>query len=298
MPEALGNSHEQRRALWLLSVPVVAFGCGWPINKVALQDATPLWFAAGRIILSTITAFALVLLLRQWRRPAYRDLPIIFSIGLLQFAVYFALTNVAMHYLTAGSSVVLANTTTLWLVPMALAIGEPIPPLRWLGVGAGVAGIVTLANPWSLDWQEPGVALGLGFTLLAALSWAVAILHARRHRWEMQPLQALPWQMAVGSVALIALAAAADPAGHVGFSVKALGGIFYVGVLAGPVSSWAALIVARDLPTVVTSLGFLGIPALGLVISTVALGEPMSWALAIGAGLIGVGVALATVARA
>jgi drug/metabolite transporter (DMT)-like permease len=52
------------------------------------------------------------------------------------------------------------------------------------------------------------------------------------------------------------------------------------------------------LPTVVSSLGFLGIPALGLVISTLALGEPMSWPLAIGAVLIGAGVALATVARA
>ncbi len=41
----------QRRALLMLTVPVVLFGSAWPINKIALQHATPLWFAAGRVVL-------------------------------------------------------------------------------------------------------------------------------------------------------------------------------------------------------------------------------------------------------
>ena len=287
----------QRRALLLLAVPVVLFGVAWPVNKVALAGFPPLWFAAGRSVLGTAVAAAMLLALRQWRLPSRRDIPIIVSVGLLQLALFFAFTNLALSFLPAGRSVVLANTTTLWLVPLALIAGEPIPPLRWAGAAAGVAGILVLANPWSLDWNDPGIALGHGFLLLAALGWAVAIFHARHHRWELSPLQVLPWQMLMAALVLVPLAFLGNPLPQIEPSFRVWGGLFYIGVIAGPLASWAAVIVARDLPTIASSVGFLGIPALGLVLSTAFLGESLTWSLALGALLIGAGVIAATARR-
>jgi len=289
---------QQRRALFLLAVPVLLFGSGWPVNKLALAGTSPLWFATGRVILSALVSFALVVMMRQFRWPKRPDLAIILSVGLLQLGLFFALTNEGLSLVPAGRSAVLSSTTTLWLVPLALLAGEPIPKLRWGGVALGLAGIVVLANPWSLDWRAPGVALGHGFLLLAALSWSVAIFHTRHHSWRLTPLQVLPWQMLVASLFLLGLAALFDPGGRLAPSIVTLGGLFYVGAIAGPLATWAALIASRDLPTVVSSLGFLGIPALGLMLSTTLLGEPMTWSLGGGAGLIVAGVALATLARA
>jgi drug/metabolite transporter (DMT)-like permease len=291
------SMRRQRRAIFLIAVPVVLFGFGWPVNKVALEYATPLWFAAGRAILSAAMSFAIVLALGQWRRPAWHDLPIILSVGVLQLASFFALTNLGLYFLPAGRSIVLSSVTTLWLVPLALLAGEKIPPLRWFGVAAGLAGILALANPWSLDWQAPGIAFGHGALLLAALCWAIAILHARRHVWRLTPLQVLPWQMLVATVLLVTIAALADPAGGIRWTLPAIGGLVYVGAVAGPLASWAAVTVARDLPSVVSSLGFLAIPALGLFLSTTLLGEPLTWSLGIGSALIGTGVVLAVLAR-
>ncbi|HMK68285.1 MAG TPA: DMT family transporter, partial [Stellaceae bacterium] len=203
----------------------------------------------------------------------------------------------ALSFLSAGRSVVLSSTTTLWLVPLALLSGEAIPPLRWAGATLGVAGILVLANPWSLDWSNPGIALGHGFLLLAALGWAVAIFHARHHRWELSPLQVLPWQMLMAAAMLLPLAYMSDPLPRIEPSLRVWGGLFYIGVIAGPLASWAAVIVARDLPTVVSSVGFLGIPALGLLLSTAFLGEALTWSLALGALLIGAGVVAATARR-
>ena len=287
----------QQKALLLLLVPVLLFGLTWPVTKVALVGSSPLWFACARAVLSTVTSFALVLGLRQLRRPARADLAIILSIGVLQLAAYFALINEALRFLPAGRSGVLASTTTLFLVPLALLTREPIPPLRWAGAALGLAGIVTLANPWSLDWRDGRVLAGHGFLLLAALSWALAILHARRHRWRLLPLQALPWQMTVASLTLLGLAAVLEPDGQLATGTASLSGLFYIGVVAGPLGSWAALIVSRDLPTVASSLGFLGIPALGLLVSATVLGEPMTWSLALGSALIAAGVAFATVPK-
>ncbi len=242
--------------------------------------------------------FLLLAALRQLRRPTRRDLPIILTVGLLQLALFFALTNEALAHLPAGRSVVLSSTTTLWLVPVTLLTGERIPPLRWAGVIAGLAGILTLANPWSLDWRDPGVAIGHGYLLLAALAWACAIIHARRHQWHLSPLQVLPWQMLVAALTLVPLAFLLDPDGRIELSAAVLGGFLYVAVLSGPLASWTAILVARDLPTVVSSLGFLGIPALGLLLSTTLLGERLTWSLGVGAALIFSGVALAILARA
>lgn len=279
-------------------MPIILFGTAWPVTKIGLAGATPVWFAAGRVSLSALASFALLLALRQLRWPTRRDWPIILSIGVFQLCLFFGLTNVALHYLPAGRSVVLANTTTLWLVPMALMMGESIPPLRWLGVAAGTAGVVVLANPWTQDWSRPGIALGHIVLLLAALSFAVAIVHARRHRWHLTPLQVLPWQMSVAAVLLILGALAAEPAGGIDRSAGVLAALFYIGVLAGPIATWGATTVARALPTVVSSLGFLGAPALGLVISTLWLGEPVTLSLALGSALIGLGLVLATLAGA
>src|SRR5205814_1826033 len=102
-----------------------------------------------------------------------------------------------------------------------------------------------------------------------------------------------PWQMLVASALLVPLAAVLDPAGRIEPNLPALGGLFYVGVLAGPLATWAAVSVARDLPSVVSSLGFLGIPALGLILSTPLLGEHLTWSLAAGSVLIGLRVVLA-----
>jgi len=55
--------------------------------------------------------------------------------------------------------------------------------------------------------------------------------------------------------------------------------------------------VARALPTVVTSLGFLGVPAIGLVISTLWLGEAVTPTLVLGAVLIALGLILVITAR-
>jgi drug/metabolite transporter (DMT)-like permease len=71
----------------------------------------------------------------------------------------------------------------------------------------------------------------------------------------------------------------------------------YVGLFGGPVAIWAATSVSRDLPTLVSSLGFLGVPVVGVIVSTLWLGESLPPALLVGAGLVLLGlvvVALAT----
>jgi drug/metabolite transporter (DMT)-like permease len=282
-----------------LALVVLILGTSWPLLKSGIQaGATPIWFAAARACLGTLGAFVFVGALGLLRRPGRRDWPIILSNGILQLALFFALTNLALRYIPAGRSAVLAYTTTLWLVPLEALTGSSRLDLwRGLGLLAGLSGVVMLLNPLELDWSRQGVLTGHGFLLLAALGWAVAIFHTRRHAWEgLSPLQVLPWQMAVACLVLVPLAAVAESAGQLPAVPQVVVALAYVGLLGGPIAIWAATSVSRALPPLVSSLGFLGVPVLGIIVSTLWLGESLPPALGIGAALVLVGIVLVALA--
>ena len=71
-------------------------------------------------------------------------------------ARYFAFAHVAVAWVPAGRTAILANTTTIWIVPLSLVfLHERIPPRRWVAAGLGLAGVVVLMSPLAIDWTSP-----------------------------------------------------------------------------------------------------------------------------------------------
>ena len=58
------------------------------------------------------------------------------------------------------------------------------------------------------------IVLGHAYLLTAGFTWAIAMMHTRRHKWKNTPLDALPWQMSVATVLLWIAAALLEPQGH------------------------------------------------------------------------------------
>ena len=191
-----------RIAYFQLALNVVLFGLSWPLIKIGLQAASPLWFAAARATLSASVAFVLLAFLGRLRWPARGDWPIVLSVGALQLASFFALTNLGMQSLPAGRSSVLAYTASLWVVPLSLLAGEKVGWRSFLGVIIGMAGIVVLSDPPRFDWNDKAVLWGHVWLVLSGFTWAIAIVHIRRHKWQREPLDALPWQMCVAALLL------------------------------------------------------------------------------------------------
>ena len=287
-----------RAAYLQLAAVVVLFGLTWPVIKIGLSASTPIWLAAGRVSLSAISAFALLAAMRRLRWPGRADWPIVLSVGVFQLTLYFAFANLGVQSVPAGRSGVLSYSAILWLVPLSLLVGEPVGWRALLGVLLGMAGILVLIDPARLDWSDRAVVEGHGWLLLAGFSWALAILHARRHRWRSAPLDVLPWQMAVATVLLWSLALILEPTGHFDFSKPQLWiSLLYIGSFAGPAGTWAAVSVARALPPVTGSLGMLGTPLLGIAASAVLVGEPITWNLLLGSALMISGIAIVILDR-
>lgn len=294
--------NNQLKAACILALGVAAAGSAWPAIKHGLADATPVWYAVGRAVISTGTGFAVLGALGRLRRPTRADLPIVLSVGALQLCLFFTLVNLGLALLPAGRSVILAYTTTLFVVPLAgPVLGEWPRARQLLGVALGVAGVALLLSP--AFGQIAGGGMGAGtsafagyvYLLGAALCWALAILHSRLHRWRLSPLQVMPWQMLFAAVLLVPLALLLEPQGYIRPTTRALLPLAYLGLLAGPIITWSSTSVARLIPAVAVSLGYLLTPVLGVAVSALFLGEALGWDLLAGGALVlaGAGVAIA-----
>lgn len=211
----------------------------------------------------------------------------VLGVGLLQMAGYLGLITFALRYVPAGRSAILAYTTPLWVMPLAvLLLGERLAGLRGLGLVLGLSGVAVLFNPLAFDWTDAEVVLGNGLLLLAALLWAVLIVYVRGHRWRGTPLSLAPWQFTVAALVLTPVALALEDPGQIVWN-EALGWVlFYNGPLATAFTFWALITVTRALPAITTSLGSLGVPVVGYLSSALVLGEPATASELLGLALI------------
>jgi drug/metabolite transporter (DMT)-like permease len=278
-----------------LFASVFLLSSAWPLTKLALSaGSTPLWFAEGRAVLSGLVAAAILLARGRLRVPTRPDLPALFAVGALQLGGYFALAHEAVAWVPAGRTAILANTTTVWVVPLSLLfLREPIPVRRWLAAGLGMAGIAVLINPWAIDWTAGNILIGHAFLLGAALCWSVAILVTRATRPRLTMFELLPWCFLIAAIMLAPLVWAHAPHGTLGTSPSSWWALFYIGFIAGPLGTWCVMDATAKLPAVVSSVGFLTTPAVSLLLANVFLGEPLTLDLVAGSALIMAGVAFA-----
>ncbi len=274
---------------------MLLFGGIWPISRHALDaGAAPLWFALNRAGLAAVTSALLLVALRRLRWPKRGDLPAIVSIGLLQLGGFFALTHIALDIIPAGRTAILCNVTIFWLIPLSVwLLGEQVSRRQWLAAAVGLAGVTVLMAPWSLLGTATGATqlLGYGLLLLASLAWTCSILVTRRLPPARPVLDLLPWCFGVGALLLLPVALLLDPGG--GIPRAALWEALFVGGIAAPIGTWGTVEAGRRLPGVVASVGFLLVPALGVVLSHLWLGEALGWDIALGGALIGLSVWLA-----
>lgn len=279
--------------LRLLLIAVTLFGGAWPITKAALADATPLWFAVSRTLLGALVSGVGLAIFGQLRLPSRQDWPAVLGVGLLQLGGFFALTHLAVALVPAGRTAVLANVTIYWLVPMSvLLLGEQVSPRRWAAAGLGLAGVGALTGPWAVDWSDPDILLGHAMLLVAALLWSCAIIVTRRFAPRTTMLANLPWCFLLGGLILVPMALLMEPAGGIG--TGALWHAALIGCIVAPIGTWAVIEAGRRLPGAVSSVGFLLAPAIGVIVSTLWLGEPVGWDVIIGGALIGASVVVAT----
>jgi drug/metabolite transporter (DMT)-like permease len=286
------------RPYLLLLLLGVVWGVHWPVSKIGLEDLPPFTYGAFRVATGLAVIVAFLAVRRGLRFPARGDVPIILSVGLGQMAAGIALMNLALQETAAGRSSILVYTMPLWVAAFQFSTLRARGLWPVAGLALGLAGIVILLNPQAIDWRSSGQLLGSGALLLSAALWAVTTIHVRRHGWIGTPLSLMPWQLLIALVPLVAAALILESGRAIHWPPSAIAAVLYSGPLATALAFWLSQSISRSLSPLSATMGFLAVPVVGLVSSSIILGEPLTVLDLIGAAITFLGIVVVSLATA
>jgi drug/metabolite transporter (DMT)-like permease len=258
---------EGRVPLAALVALVLIWGYSWVVMKIALRHAHPFDFAAMRVGLGAVLLFALVKARSQpLRLSSYR---MAFVLGMLQVALFVALSHFALLKAGPGKTSVLVFTMPFWMIVFAhLIIGERMRGAQWIAVALAFAGLVLIVAPWELT--------SLAGSLLAVTAGAVwAISAVLSKRWPVKgadPLLYTAWQLLFGFIAL-AILAFAHPHEGVRWNAEFVVALGFSTIFATALGWWLWTYVLARTPAGIAGLNALGIPVVAVIASAIQLGE-------------------------
>ena len=168
---------------WALIIGLGAvWGCSFLFNAILIREIGPLWVSAGRV---TIGAVICWVYFAATRRTLPRDpklYPQLLLLGILNYAVPFALFPFAEQHVASSIIGVINGMTpmTTVIVSQLWPGGEKATWNKSLGVVIGFAGAIILASP-SLGAGSTEIVALLA-ALLATCCYALTLNYARRFK--------------------------------------------------------------------------------------------------------------------
>ena len=209
-------------AILLLGAVALGWGTAWPVTKAILEYLPPLWTAAVRSLIGTVTLFAIAAARGPVALPPRGDWPVVLNVSILHMVAFSALVACGLQFVPAGRSIVLGYTTPLWVMAGArIFLGERLTRTRVLGMCIGLLGLMLLFDPSDFDWGDQAALLGNALVMLGAFCWAISILHIRAHKWIATPFELVPWQALIATAILIPLACLFEGVLRVGMAARA-----------------------------------------------------------------------------
>lgn len=274
---------------------LVAFGALWGGSFLFIRIASP---AIGPFVLMELRvgiaavalicyAFALgrIPKLRAYWQP-------LLVLGFLNAAVPFSLIALAAIHLTASLTSILNSTTTLFAAMVAAGwVQEPLTAKKLGGIFLGISGVAVVVG-WDPLPLNGIVLLSVTASLLAAVSYAVAVVYAKRTFAIIPPLSLAIGQQTAAAILLLPLAIFTlpneAPAADVILSVlglallsTAVAYLLYFYLIANAGSTNAATVT-------------LLVPVFGVLMGVLVLDEPFRWGTLVGMGIVLFGVTLVT----
>ncbi len=217
-------------------------------------------------------------------------------VGTMLLAFGNGAASYAEQTLPAGFTALLIATVPIWMVLADRVInGRAIPPVGWLALVIGAAGVAILARS-----HGHGPVLPVLIVLGGSLSWGTGSVLAGRLAAPARPLLGSAMEMLADGIVLTGLAAATgelshlDP-GHVsGRSLLAL--LYLIGP--GSVLAMTCYVIAlRRLPTATVSTYAYVNPVVAVGLGTLLLGERLTLTTLLGGAVVLASVALLLIYR-
>lgn len=256
-----------------------AWGFTWPAMRIALVEIPP--FSMRALSISLGAAFLLAVVKLQGRRFALArglDWVHVIVAGMLNVVCFTMLSSFALLMAATGRVAMLSYTMPIWAALFAwLVLGERFTAARVLAVVLCAAGIVILVYPSTAN----GIPLGLVLALATGVTWAAGTVYMKWARIQGDTVAIAAWQLVVAVAFIIACVPLVEGSLHIAqASVTALAGTVFTGLIGSGLAYLLWFKIIGRLPAMTASLGILSAPVIGVLSTTILLGErptPLDW---------------------
>ena len=260
------------KARLMLVALCLAWGLTWPAMRIALIDFPPFTM---RTLSALIGATTIIVLARIARRPvkfppstAWFDIVVV---SLLNIVLFSLCATFAQLMAFTGRVAILVYTMPIWSSLLAyFVLGERLNAMRSVALLLCVVGMVTLIYPLA----SHGVPLGLLLALGSAVSWAMGTIYLKWRRISIDAFTLATWQLIIAFLVIVVfvpiLESSFDPRS---VRLYSIGGLIFAGFFGSGVAYYLWFRIIQILPATSASLGALAAPVIGVVSSSIILGE-------------------------
>jgi drug/metabolite transporter (DMT)-like permease len=254
----------------------MGWGLNWPAMKLIVGEVPPWQFRAVTGVLGAMLLLTLARLLRQRLAvPRAQWLPLA-AAAFLNVTCWFVFIAFGVKLMASGHASILGFTMPIWAALIGMvALGDKPNARRFVSLALGAAGVaVLLSHDFSAIGASP---LGALVTLTGAFTWAIGVHIQKRVKWAIEPLALAGWQVALGTLPIVAIALFAEPFVYHRASWGVIGASIYLVTYALAFCYYAWFQVVRIFPTHISAIGSLLVPIVGVASSSLFLGEPFGW---------------------
>ena len=262
------------------------------VIKTAAPDIAPVMQAAARSGIAALLVGLLICWKGGWSQVSdtWRGGLLAGSLFGLEFffiAQGLQLTSAAHMSVFLYTAPIFTALGINWLLP-----SERLRPLQWLGIFLAFLGIAfSFAGGISFADMDRNILLGDAYGILAGMAWGATTVVVRGSRLSEAPVTlTLFYQLIVGFVGLLVIAAASGQISHVSLTGVAVASVLFQGLV---VSFFSYLVwfwlLKRYMASNLAVFSFMT-PLFGVTFGVLMLGEPLSFHFVVGAVLVLFGI--------
>jgi drug/metabolite transporter (DMT)-like permease len=282
------------RSAWLaLAIVYVVWGSTYLGIELAVRTMPPFLMASMRFLIAGP-------LLYVWAtrrgdrsdRPTARHWLSAFLIAAPMLAIGNAAVGWAEQTIDTGTASLIIASVPLWMALLdRVFYAQRLARTMVIGLIVGFGGVGLLAAPGGSGAGDSRAIL----LVFSSLAWALGSLYSRQAPQPQRPLVAAAMQMTAGGLILAVVSAVSGEASgfHVSqVSLESWLGLAYL-VVAGSLTAYTAYMwLLREVPTSLVGTYAYVNPVVAVMLGTVVLGEPLTWRMLVGGGVILASVAL------
>lgn len=288
-----------RFTAWLVLLATLALWSGnWIVARAVRDDIAPGQATVGRllIVLALLLPFTWKSVLCKAGELSPRDWKILAALGLAGGGLHLALQWLGVHYTTATSAVLYLSTSPIFILLMAPFSGETIRARQWAGVAVSFCGIALIAAQ-----GEPARLVTLSFNrgdlmaLASMVMWAGYTVLLRRRRDPLSTVELIVMVCAFGVLFMLPwIAVEVFVGARPRLNAAGVAAVLYsaIGSLLLAYAGWSYVVTRIGAARAGVTMHLM--PALGILLSAIFLGEYPLWYHFAGIGLILAGVALSS----